>query len=164
MVLLIIIPFLNGYFIGNIPNIFRHTHIIPAKSIATASGHRARSSKSTWPCGSAEPWRPAWIARPRCASRGPGWKRRRWIPRMAPLLEKWRENHGKNAGEMAWKQGFTWIYHITYCHRLVEQLIFLKQKPGGSVDVGGRISGGTNLHQQMGSTWGFYRCDSREIS
>ena len=27
MVLLIIIPFLNGYFIGNIPNIFRQTHI-----------------------------------------------------------------------------------------------------------------------------------------
>ena len=27
MVLLIIIPFLNGYFIGNIPNIFRRTHI-----------------------------------------------------------------------------------------------------------------------------------------
>ena len=28
MVLLIIIPFLNGYFIGNIPNIFRQTHVI----------------------------------------------------------------------------------------------------------------------------------------
>ena len=28
MVLLIIIPFLNGYFIGNIPNIFRQTHIM----------------------------------------------------------------------------------------------------------------------------------------
>ena len=28
MVLLIIIPFLNGYFIGNIPNIFRQTHLI----------------------------------------------------------------------------------------------------------------------------------------
>ena len=28
MVLLIIIPFLNGYFIGNIPNIFRQTHMI----------------------------------------------------------------------------------------------------------------------------------------
>ena len=27
LVLLIIIPFLNGYFIGNIPNIFRQTHI-----------------------------------------------------------------------------------------------------------------------------------------
>ena len=27
MVLLIIIPFLNDYFIGNIPNIFRQTHI-----------------------------------------------------------------------------------------------------------------------------------------
>jgi len=27
MVLLIIIPFLNGYFIGNIPNIFRQTHM-----------------------------------------------------------------------------------------------------------------------------------------
>ena len=27
MVLLIIITFLNGYFIGNIPNIFRQTHI-----------------------------------------------------------------------------------------------------------------------------------------
>ena len=27
MVLLIIIPFLNGYFIGNIPNIFRQTHL-----------------------------------------------------------------------------------------------------------------------------------------
>ena len=27
MVLLIIIPFLNGYFIGNIPNIFRQTLI-----------------------------------------------------------------------------------------------------------------------------------------
>ena len=27
MVLLIIIPFLNGYFIGNIPNIFRQTHV-----------------------------------------------------------------------------------------------------------------------------------------
>ena len=27
MVLLIIIPFLDGYFIGNIPNIFRQTHI-----------------------------------------------------------------------------------------------------------------------------------------
>ena len=26
MVLLIIIPFLNGYFIGNIPNIFRQSH------------------------------------------------------------------------------------------------------------------------------------------
>ena len=29
MVLLIIIPFLNGYFIGNIPNMFRQTHIFP---------------------------------------------------------------------------------------------------------------------------------------
>ena len=29
MVLLIIIPFLNGYFIGNIPNIFRQAHICP---------------------------------------------------------------------------------------------------------------------------------------
>ena len=28
MVLLIIIPFLNGYFIGNIPNIFRQTHVM----------------------------------------------------------------------------------------------------------------------------------------
>ena len=28
MALLIIIPFLNGYFIGNIPNIFRHTHFV----------------------------------------------------------------------------------------------------------------------------------------
>ena len=28
MVLLIIIPFLNGYFIGNIPNIFRQTHMM----------------------------------------------------------------------------------------------------------------------------------------
>ena len=28
MVLLIIIPFLNGYFIGNIPNIFRQTQIL----------------------------------------------------------------------------------------------------------------------------------------
>ena len=27
MVLLIIIPKINGYFIGNIPNIFRQTHI-----------------------------------------------------------------------------------------------------------------------------------------
>ena len=27
MVLLIIIPFLNGYFIGNLPNIFRQTHL-----------------------------------------------------------------------------------------------------------------------------------------
>ena len=27
MVLLIIIPMKNGYFIGNIPNIFRQTHI-----------------------------------------------------------------------------------------------------------------------------------------
>jgi hypothetical protein len=27
MVLLIIIPFLNGYFIGNIPNIFRQTQM-----------------------------------------------------------------------------------------------------------------------------------------
>ena len=27
MVFMIIIPFLNGYFIGNIPNIFRQTHI-----------------------------------------------------------------------------------------------------------------------------------------
>ena len=27
MVLLVIIPMKNGYFIGNIPNIFRQTHI-----------------------------------------------------------------------------------------------------------------------------------------
>ena len=32
MVLLIIIPMKNGYFIGNIPNIFRQTHINPAIS------------------------------------------------------------------------------------------------------------------------------------
>ena len=30
MVFMIIIPFLNGYFIGNIPNIFRQTHIYGA--------------------------------------------------------------------------------------------------------------------------------------
>ena len=39
MVLLIIIPMKNGYFIGNIPNIFRHTQISsPGRIIQTASG------------------------------------------------------------------------------------------------------------------------------
>ena len=29
MVLLIMIPFLNGYFIGGIPHLLRHTHLLP---------------------------------------------------------------------------------------------------------------------------------------
>ena len=33
---MIIIPFLNGYFIGNIPNMFRHTHIFPPGSSQSA--------------------------------------------------------------------------------------------------------------------------------
>ena len=43
MVLLIIIPFLNGYFIGNIPNIFRPTHINPhGSSLFPCSTSRLR--------------------------------------------------------------------------------------------------------------------------
>ena len=33
MVLLIIIPMKNGYFIGNIPNIFRQTHLFNSVSV-----------------------------------------------------------------------------------------------------------------------------------
>ena len=45
MVLLIIIPFLNGYFIGNIPNIFRQTHIKDIKGKAIQS----QSTNKPWP-------------------------------------------------------------------------------------------------------------------
>ena len=32
-------------------------------------------------------------------------------PKDGTLVEWW-ENHGKNGGETAWRQEFTWIYHI----------------------------------------------------
>ena len=45
MVLLIIIPFLNGYFIGNIPNIFRQTHMLLLRSLAAGQGPHHRRSR-----------------------------------------------------------------------------------------------------------------------
>ena len=41
MVLLIIIPFLNGYFIGNIPNTFRQTHVLYPKIQLVAATRRS---------------------------------------------------------------------------------------------------------------------------
>ena len=60
MVLLIIIPMKNGYFIGNVPNIFRQTHmtiIIYPQAI----GVNLRSSSSEAPGGGglvleSQPW------------------------------------------------------------------------------------------------------------
>ena len=55
MVLLIIIPFLNGYFIGNIPNIFRQTHVAMAmtqepiqKRLIAGTYHTVDGKKSCW--------------------------------------------------------------------------------------------------------------------
>ena len=67
MVLLIIIPCLNGYFIGNLPNIFRQTHIMasgfyesyPHPILGEAmwsSRSQAVSSACRCPCGGS-PWK-----------------------------------------------------------------------------------------------------------
>ena len=63
MVLLIIIPFLNGYFIGNIPNIFRQTHWFPVKIFP---------DQSRTPQGKSPPKSPKSPAGSGASSRGTG--------------------------------------------------------------------------------------------
>ena len=48
MVLLIIIPMKNGYFIGNIPNIFRQTHMIGKIFITLRHHHQNMSATNQW--------------------------------------------------------------------------------------------------------------------